>query len=251
MYYFVSDIHLGGGAPHEAKAAEQRFVAWLDSVEQNATGIFICGDLFDFWYEYKRVIPKGFTRTLGRLSRLTDRGVRIVFMAGNHDQWVRDYFAQECGMEVYTSPQFFTLNNKRVYIAHGDNLNVKRDPLLKLMNSTFRSRWIRTLFSTLLHPDLALKFGQSWSRSSREKHNNNGHKGRDKALEMLLEHTRNLQASSPADYYIFGHLHLTLDRTGEEGERVIITNDWSETPHCAVLNQEGDIKLQNIICDNI
>ncbi len=246
MYYFVSDIHLGGGAPHEAKAAEELFVGWLESVKEHATGIFICGDLFDFWYEYKRVVPKGFVRTLAKLAELTSRGIRVVFMAGNHDQWVRDYLSVECGVEIYTTPQRFTLEGKQLYVAHGDNLNVKGDPLLKIMNSAFRSKFVRWAFSSLIHPDLALKFGLSWSYSSRKRHSRCEHKGREKALEMLIEHATNIHTTEAADYYIFGHLHTTLNYTGQRGERVIITNDWSETPHCAVLDEEGRITLEEI-----
>ncbi len=168
MNYFVSDIHLGGGTKEQSKSAESRFCEWLDSVADNATGIFICGDLFDFWFEYKRVAPKGFVRTLGRLATLTDRGVRVVLVVGNHDLWVRDYFEQECGVEVYTTPHIFEIEGCRVYIAHGDNLNIKKSPLLRFMNSGFRSKWLRVLFSSLLHPDLALKIVQWWSRSSRK-----------------------------------------------------------------------------------
>ncbi|MFI3282430.1 MAG: UDP-2,3-diacylglucosamine diphosphatase [Rikenellaceae bacterium] len=246
MYYFVSDVHLGGGSKEEALDAETRFVKWLDSVAQDATGIFICGDLFDFWYEYKRVVPKGFVRTLGRLAHLTQRGVRVVFIAGNHDQWVRDYLSVECGVEIYTTPQIFEVANKRIYVAHGDNLNIKNDPLLKFMNNGFRSPWIRGLFSMLVHPDLALKFGQWWSRTSRNKHINCDHQGRDKAMQMLVEHACNIHTQSNTDYHIFGHIHLAKDYTSEGGIRVIFMNDWSECPHVAVMNELGEIRLEEV-----
>ena len=105
MYYFASDILLGAGGPAAARAVEKRFVAWLDEVSRDADAVLILGDLFDFWFEYKRVVPKGFVRVLGKLCELTDRGIRVVFMTGNHDMWVRDYFEAECGVEVYTSPR--------------------------------------------------------------------------------------------------------------------------------------------------
>ncbi|MFI3292631.1 MAG: UDP-2,3-diacylglucosamine diphosphatase [Rikenellaceae bacterium] len=246
MYYFVSDIHLGGGSAEESKATEARFVKWLDSVGDDAKAIFICGDMFDFWFEYKRVAPKGFVRTLGRIASLTDRGIRVVFMAGNHDQWIRDYLAIECGMEIYTSPHIFDIYGKRVYIAHGDNLNVKSDPLLKLMNSGFRSKWLRVLFSSLVHPDIALKFGQWWSGSSRKKHIRNNHKGCDKAQEMLTEHAEGVHARENTDLHIFGHIHVAVDHTTNSGTRVIFTNDWSQTPYCAIMDESGDIALQKI-----
>ncbi len=246
MYYFVSDIHLGAGSAQEAKATEERFVEWLDSVGDHATAIFICGDMFDFWFEYKRVVPKGFVRTLGRIARLTDRGVRVVFMAGNHDQWIGDYLASECGMELYTSPQIFEIEGKRLYVAHGDNLNIKGDPLLRFMNCGFRSKWLRALFSSLVHPDLALKFGQWWSRSSRNKHVHTQYKGRNAAQEMLSEYATTIRASEGSDYHIFGHIHLALDHTTADGTRVIFTNDWSHTPYCAVMDKNGEIRLEKI-----
>mgnify|MGYP000771996908 CR=1 FL=1 len=102
MYYFASDIHLGAGDEHSARAVERRFVAWLDKVSGDAEAIFLVGDIFDFWFEYRRVVPKGFVRTLGKLAELTDRGVRVVFFTGNHDMWVGDYLARECGVEIHT-----------------------------------------------------------------------------------------------------------------------------------------------------
>ena len=110
MYYFASDIHLGAGGEAFAQQTERRFVRWLDDAAQDAEAIFLVGDVFDFWFEYRGVVPKGFVRTLGKLAELTDRGIRVVFFTGNHDMWVGDYLARECGVEIYTSPQHFRLN---------------------------------------------------------------------------------------------------------------------------------------------
>ena len=170
MYYFASDIHLGAGGPAAARAVEKRFVAWLDEVSRDADAVFILGDLFDFWFEYKRVVPKGFVRVLGKLCELTDRGIRVVFMTGNHDMWVRDYFEAECGVEVYTSPRIMELAGKRVFLAHGDNMKIDHLPVLRFMNAVFRSKTIRFLFSWLVHPDWAMRFGQWWSGKSRKRH---------------------------------------------------------------------------------
>ena len=171
MYYFASDIHLGAGDEQSARAVERRFVAWLDTVARDAEAIFLVGDIFDFWFEYRRVAPKGFVRTLGKLAELTDRGVRVVFFTGNHDMWVGDYLTRECGMEIYTSPQVMTLSGKKVFIAHGDNMNIDGQPMLKLLNRVFRSRTLKWLFSWGVHPDLAMKFGHWWSGKSRKRHN--------------------------------------------------------------------------------
>ena len=163
MYYFASDIHLGAGDAATARAVERRFVAWLDDAARDAEAIFLVGDIFDFWFEYRRVVPKGFVRTLGKLAELTDRGVRVVFFTGNHDMWVGDYLARECGVEIYTSPQQFRLNGKNVFIAHGDNMKIDGQPMLKFLNRIFRSRTLRWLFSWGVHPDWALRFGHWWS----------------------------------------------------------------------------------------
>ena len=131
MYYFASDIHLGAGGEAFAQQTERRFVRWLDDAAQDAEAIFLVGDVFDFWFEYRGVVPKGFVRTLGKLAELTDRGIRVVFFTGNHDMWVGDYLARECGVEIYTSPQQFCLNGKNVFIAHGDNMKIDGQPMLK------------------------------------------------------------------------------------------------------------------------
>ncbi|MFI3270231.1 MAG: UDP-2,3-diacylglucosamine diphosphatase [Rikenellaceae bacterium] len=245
MYYFVSDIHLGSGTPQEARATEQRFVKWLRRVGEDAEAIFLCGDIFDFWFEYQHVVPKGFVRTLAQIASLTDRGVRVVFMAGNHDMWLGNYLSAECGVEIYTRPKIFTLSGKRVHVAHGDNLNVQRDLKLKIMNNTFRSSTVRKLFSTLVHPDLALRFGLWWSDKSREKHiRGEGHNTIDGLyVRSLVEYAEQQQLSEPCDLYIYGHLHQTL-RHSCDGFEVLFINDWSEDPHYITLNEEGEAKIE-------
>ena len=143
MYYFASDIHLGAGDPETARRTERRFVAWLDAAGRDAEAIFLLGDIFDFWFEYRRVVPKGFVRTLGKLAELTDRGVRVVFFTGNHDMWVGDYLARECGVEIHTAPQEVTLAGQRLFLAHGDNMRIEGQPALRLLNTVFRSRTLR------------------------------------------------------------------------------------------------------------
>ena len=124
MYYFASDIHLGAGDEAFARETERRFVAWLDEAAQDAEAIFLVGDVFDFWFEYGRVVPKGFVRTLGKLAELTDRGIRVVFFTGNHDMWVTDYLTRECGVEIRTFPEVLLLGGQRVFVAHGDNMRI-------------------------------------------------------------------------------------------------------------------------------
>ena len=124
MIYFASDVHLGGGTPQEARATERKFVAWLDMAARDAEAIFLVGDIFDFWFEYRRVVPQGFVRTLGKLAELTDRGIRVVLFTGNHDMWMGDYLPRECGVEIRTAPCTVSLCGRRIFIAHGDNMKI-------------------------------------------------------------------------------------------------------------------------------
>ena len=140
MVWFASDIHLGGGEAAVARATERRFVAWLDRAAREAHTVVLAGDVFDFWFEYGRVVPQGCVRALGKLAELTDRGLRVVFFTGNHDMWVGDYLARECGLEIHTRPEVLELEGQRIFVAHGDNMNIRGDLKLVLLNKIFRSQ---------------------------------------------------------------------------------------------------------------
>ena len=241
MYYFASDIHLGAGDAATARAVERRFVAWLDDAARDAEAIFLVGDIFDFWFEYRRVVPKGFVRTLGKLAELTDRGVRVVFFTGNHDMWVGDYLARECGLEIHTSPEVMTLSGKKVFIAHGDNMKIDGQPMLKFLNRIFRSRTLRWLFSWGVHPDWALRFGHWWSGKSRKSH---GAEELDVSLtEPLIEYARRYAAEHDVDHFVFGHMHFPRDYR-EQGLHVINLGCWEKYPSCAVLDASGGMTLK-------
>lgn len=243
MYYFVSDIHLGAGSKTERENTERRFVEWLDAVSADAGKIFILGDLFDFWFEYRNVVPKGFVRTLARLAEMTDRGVEIVLLTGNHDMWVRDYLKSECGIEIFTSPLETELCGRKMLLAHGDNMNVERSKIgLRIMNAVFRSRVLRFLFSWLVHPDLALSFGKWWSGSSRKTHGVQG----PECTEPLIEYARKYAAEHPGvDTFIFGHMHLMRD-CSEGDMRTIFLGCWQNEPSCAAMDGDGNITLKRI-----
>lgn len=243
MIYFASDIHLGAGSEKEARATERLFVRWLDEAARDAEAIFLVGDIFDFWFEYKRVVPKGFVRTLGKLAELTDRGIRVVFFTGNHDMWVTDYLTRECGVEICTAPQLMTLAGRRIFIAHGDNMRIDGQPMLKLLNRIFRSRTLRVLFSWGLHPDLALKFGHWWSGKSRKTHAAET-LTRD-SLGFLIDYARRYEAQHPdTDYIIFGHMHYACDYR-EEGLRVLFLGSWDEAnPVYGVIDGGGEAELK-------
>lgn len=242
MYYFASDVHLGAGDELTSRRTEQRFVAWLDMVAKDAEGIFLMGDIFDFWFEYNNVIPKGFARTLGKLAELSDRGIKITFLTGNHDMWAKDYLERECGIKTFFTPQSVEINGKRLFVAHGDNMNIKNQPILRLINATFRSRIARVLFSWLVHPDLALKFGKWWSGKSRKSHSMDHIT--DESLGFLIDYARDYKAENPAiDYIIFGHMHYPYDFSQEQ-LRVLFLGCWEGDATYAALDPEGNIELK-------
>lgn len=243
MVYFASDIHLGAGDEKFARELERRFTAWLDAIAADADTIVLAGDLFDFWFEYRRVVPKGFVRVLGRLAALTDRGVRVVFFTGNHDMWVGEYLARECGVEIYTTPQLMTLAGKRVYVAHGDNMNIQGQPLLKLLNRIFRSRTLRVLFSWGVHPDLALRFGLWWSGKSRKSHSRAERKY--EPTEFLIDFARDYARRHEVDHFVFGHMHSPRDyRDGKL--HVVNLGAWNEGVSYAVLDDAGELTLKHL-----
>lgn len=242
MYYFASDVHLGAGDELTSRRTEQRFVAWLDMVAKDAEEIFLVGDIFDFWFEYNYVIPKGFVRALGKLAELADKGVKITFITGNHDMWAKDYLERECGIKTFFTPQKVELAGKRLFVAHGDNMNIKNQPVLRLMNATFRSRIARTLFSWLVHPDLALKFGKWWSGKSRKSHSMETLT--EKSLGFLIDYARGYKAENPTtDYIIFGHMHYPYDLSQEQ-LRVLFLGCWEGDATYAALDREGNIELK-------
>ena len=238
MYYFASDVHLGADGSDETRRRERRFVAWLDMAARDAEAIFLVGDIFDFWFEYVRVIPKGFVRTLGKLAEIADRGVRIYFFTGNHDMWCYDYFERECGIKVFFSPQRMRLAGRNVLIAHGDNMNIDDKPLLRLMNTIFRSKTARGIFSWA-----ALRFGHWWSGKSRKTHAAET-LTRD-SLGFLIDYARRYEAQHPdTDYIIFGHMHYACDYR-EDGLRVLFLGSWDEAnPVYGVIDGEGEAELK-------
>lgn len=240
MYYFVSDIHLGAGDRNAARRAERRFLRWLDEIESTAEVVVLDGDVFDFWFEYGRVVPRGFVRVLGKLAEMTDKGIRILFLTGNHDMWVGDYLHEECGLEVHTTPQTLSLAGKTLFVAHGDNMNIKGQPFLRLMNTCFRSRVLRVIFSWLIHPDLFIRFGQWWSGSSRKSH---GEERDVKFLQPLIEYADRYAASHPEiDGFIFGHMHIMHHE--QSVKPIWFMGDWHSVPNVLVMDGEGNITQQ-------
>lgn len=243
MYYFASDVHLGAGDEHEARHTEELFVRWLESIEKDAEAIFLMGDIFDFWFEYSRVVPKGFVRTLGKLASMSDKGIEIHYFTGNHDMWCRDYFEKECGMKLHLKAEQLTLKGKSLHLAHGDNINIGGKHLLKLMNTTFRSSILRSIFSWLVHPNLALRFGKWWSGKSRKNHNTNNITV--ESLDFLIEAAKGYKAQNAAlDYVLFGHMHLPHEHNTEHCKVVFLGNWVDGIGSYAQMDDDGNIELK-------
>ena len=165
--YFLSDAHLGSRAIEHGRTQERRLVNFLDSIKHKASAVYLLGDMFDFWYEFKTVVPKGYTRFLGKLSELTDIGVEVHFFTGNHDIWCGDYLTRECGVIMHREPLTTEIYGKEFYLAHGDGLG-DPDKKFKFLRSMFHSEFLQTLFSAI-HPRWSMELGLNWAKHSRLK----------------------------------------------------------------------------------
>ena len=222
--YFLSDFHLGAPDHASSLIREKRIVKFLDEIKNDASLIFIVGDLFDFWYEYKMVVPKGFVRILGKLAELTDNGITVKFFVGNHDMWMKGYFEKELNIEVFYSPQTYEFNNKKFYIAHGDGLG-PGDHKYKLLKRIFRNKLSRLLFG-FLHPRTGIGMANYLSRRSRASTGKIDEHFLGEEKEWLIIHSKKLLETSHYDFFIFGHRHLPLDIILRPGSRYINLGDW-------------------------
>lgn len=226
--YFLSDAHLGAWALEHRRTHERRLVSFLDKIKKDASAIYMLGDMFDFWYEYKYVVPKGFTRFLGKISELTDMGIEVHFFTGNHDQWCLDYLETECGMILHREPFLVEIMGKEFFMAHGDEF--ADDWKYGILRSVFHSKFLRRMFS-MLHPRWSLWLGNSWAKHSMIQHKIKGDTpfmGEDKESCVLFA-KRYLAKHSSVDCFIFGHRHCDEDMMLEGGARCILLGDWINT----------------------
>ena len=223
-YYFISDAHLGLHPPVESSEREKLLVSWLDSIKNDVRELFLVGDIFDFWHEYKRVVPRGFIRFLGKLAEISDLGAKIHFFTGNHDIWAYDYFPTEIGMQVHREHIIREINGLRLFIGHGDGLG-SGDKGYKLMKFIFTNRTLQWLFARI-HPNFALWFGQKWSKNSRyaKGYVAEPYRGDDKELQVVF--ARKTLKSEHFDYFIFGHRHVPFEIQVGEKSKVINLGDW-------------------------
>lgn len=222
--YFASDFHLGVPDHAASIAREKRIIAWLDRIKADAQAIYLLGDIFDFWFEYRYAIPKGFIRLQGKLAELRDQGMPIYFFTGNHDMWLFDYFEKELGIVIYRDPQELVNKNQKLLIGHGDGLG-PGDSTYKILKKIFKSNFSQWLFARI-HPNLGIRLANYWSRKSRISNTKLEEKFSGEDNEYLLTYCRELEKTDHHDFYIFGHRHLPLDLAVSPNSRYINLGEW-------------------------
>lgn len=221
--YFASDFHLGAPTYAQSRAREERIVNWLNFIEPTCAELFLMGDIFDFWFEYEKVIPKGFIRLQGKLAQMADAGIKIYFFKGNHDMWVRDYFTTEIGMKIISDEMIMERSGKKFYLHHGDGLG-PGDTKYKFLRKIFRSKFCQWLFARL-HPNLGIGIANAWSSSSKKRAS-----GEDvffgEDYEWLAIYSREILQSQHFDYFIYGHRHLPMDLDLGKNSRYVNLGEW-------------------------
>lgn len=282
-YYFASDVHLGlNYGAKEPQQREREFVDWLRSIADDCSKLFLVGDIFDFWFEWRNVIPQGFTRLFGQLAAMSDSGIEIHFFAGNHDLWIRDYFTRELGVIVHMQSAEFEVAGIRFFVAHGDTQGqgmIPDDVWGRRLSRLFRNTFARWSFSNLLHPDIAMDFGMAWSNSSRHGRGALAHEFGGNNERIVVFAKDYLRFHPQIKYFICGHFHtplmydLILDRVevplsgggrddcdnrgsdGRDGRAedvsghslLCILGEWVENPHYARLDTlTGQLSLISI-----
>jgi len=222
--YFASDQHLGIPNIENSHIREKKFVLWLDQVKNDAEAIFLLGDLFDFWFEYKKVVPKGFVRVLGKLAEIRDSGTPIYYFVGNHDLWMRDYFETELNIPVYYQPKEYTFNNKTFLIGHGDGLG-PGDKGYKRMKKVFTNPFSKWLYRWL-HPDIGVGLAQYLSTKNKLISGEEDIKFLGEENEWLVQYAKKKLETKHYDYFLFGHRHLPMEIEVGENSKYINTGDW-------------------------
>ena len=205
--YFASDFHLGAPDHDSSLERERKIVRWLKSIENDCRELFLLGDLFDFWFEYREAVPKGFVRLLGKLGEMSDSGIPIHFFGGNHDIWTYGYFEKELGIKVYKKPLVVELQGKKCYLAHGDGLG-PGDWDYKFLKKVFNNGFFQWLFARI-HPNTGLAAGNYFSSRSRNAHSDGGAEFHDQG-EYLTQYCQELLKKEHFAYFVFGHRHLPL-----------------------------------------
>lgn len=222
--FFASDFHLGVPDRETSLAREKLIVMWLESIRHEAHTIYLLGDIFDFWFEYRHAIPKGFIRLQGKLAELTDAGIPIVFFTGNHDMWMFNYFPDELGIPIYREPQVLKVGSHKFLIGHGDGLG-PGDHTYKFLKRFFNSKLCQWLFARI-HPNLGIGIASYWSRKSRISNQKREEKFEGNEGEFLWTYCTEVERQEHHDFYIFGHRHLPLELEIGSNSRYINLGEW-------------------------
>lgn len=241
--YFASDIHLGYGSFEDSLKREKIVVKWLNEIEQTAKAIYFLGDVFDFWHEWRRSAPQGFTRFLGKLAEISDNGIEIHLFTGNHDIWIYDYLPREIGLKLYRKELKIELSGKKFYMAHGDGLG-PGDRAYDLLKSVFTNKFLQWCFKHLLHPDFSLWIGQSWSNKHKREQRDPVFHGLDK--EWLILHSKKELEKEHFDFFVYGHRHIPgIHQIGKKSKYINL-GDWLVNFTYGVFNGE-DFELKKYI----
>ena len=233
----MSDLHLGAPYMKDARENEMRIVRFLDHIRHDAEAIYLLGDILDYWYEYKYVVPRGYVRFFGKLAELSDAGVKIVWLKGNHDIWIFDYIPKELGVEVRDGNVIETIHGKKCFLSHGDGVG-KLKPSFKFIRTLFRNSFCQWLFSGI-HPRWTVPFAYNWSAHSRKGGEMRGIPDED-LLANLKEFVSTYHREHPdVDYYIFGHVHVLSREIVEGDTEMIVLGEWIRTFSYAMLDSTG------------
>lgn len=241
--YFASDFHLGAPNYEESLTREKLIVKWLDEIKIDAKEIYLVGDVFDFWFEYKSAIPKGFIRLQGKIAELTDNGIEVHFFTGNHDMWAFDYLPQELGVKLHREPITKDFNGKKFLVGHGDGLG-PGDRTYKMLKAVFSSKICQWAFARI-HPNLGIGIANSWSKKSRKSNitYDEVFHGEDKE-HLVLFCNDYIKKDSSIDYFVFGHRHLPIEINIGEKAKYINLGEWIKYNSYAVFNG-NELELKN------
>ena len=235
--YFLSDLHLGASYMPDYKSRERRVVDFLDNIKEDASEIYLLGDILDYWYEYKYVVPRGYVRFFGKLAELSDMGIKIIWLKGNHDIWIYDYLPQELGIEVFDGHIIRSFFGKKFFLSHGDG-DGKLEGGFKFLRSLFRNKLCQKMFSGI-HPRWTVPFAYNWSSHSRKE-------GEEKGLpdEFLLKNLKDFSIDyhkehPEIDFFIYGHVHVLFREMIAEGCEMVVLGEWIRTFSYAIMTKEG------------
>jgi len=228
--YFVSDFHLGTPDPESSRKREKKIINWLSDIEKDAAAVFFVGDIFDFWFEYDKVIPKGFVRFISKITAMREKGVPLFFFTGNHDLWMKDYFTSELDIPVFHHPQEMEINQKKFLVGHGDGLG-PGDRKYKILKRVFTNKTCQWLFKWI-HPDIGMAIAHRWSQNSRltnDQKNEGEFKGKEN--EWLYQYCLEIEKKMHFDYYVFGHRHLPLNLPVSGASTYFNLGEWVHQCH--------------------